>query len=575
MIVLMGSGARDGANDRRLRSSRAASASACVNVRLFRPFAVEAFAAALPPTSAAIAVLDRTKEPGAVGEPLYLDVVAALAKRARRATAPAVASRASSAAATGWPRRNSRRRWSRRSSTSWRAPAPEHALHRRDRRRRHAPVAARWTTNSISTASRTDVVRAVFFGLGADGTVGANKNSIKIIGEETDNFAQGYFVYDSKKSGAMTISHLRFGPRPIRSPYLIRRASFVACHQFDFLEQYDVLELARARRRLPAQRAVRPGRGLGRSAARGAGRRSSSKRLRFYVIDAYAVAREAGMGTRINTIMQTCFFAISGVLPRDEAIAQIKEAIEKTYGKRGDDVVQAQFRRGRSRRSRPARGDRAGRRRRRRRRKPPVVADGAPDFVQRVTARDARRQGRSAAGQRVSASTAPGRWARRSGRSATSPPRFPSGTEALCIQCNKCALVCPHAAIRAKVYAPDAARRRARHVQVTSTSRLGREFRGSKYTIQVAPEDCTGCKLCVDGLSRQGQGQSEHKALDMQPQRPLRDAGARELRVLPRPARGRPTAVKLGRQERRSSCSRCSNTPAPAPAAARRRTSSC
>ena len=361
------------------------------------------------------------------------------------------------------------------------------------------------------SAKNTDVVRAVFFGLGADGTVGANKNSIKIIGEDTENFAQGYFVYDSKKSGAMTISHLRFGPRPIRAPYLIRRASFVACHQYDFLDRYDVLELRGARRGLPAQRAVRPGRDLGRAVGRGPGRRSSSKRLRFYVIDAYTVAREAGMGTRINTIMQTCFFAISGVLPRDEAIAQIKDAIRKTYSKRGDAGRPGAISPRSIARSRNLhRGDRCRRRPTARRRKPPVVSAAAPDFVQRVTAVMLANHG-----DRLPVSAFPRRrhladghgqvgeaqHRRRDSRCGTRRCASSATSARWCARTRQFA--------RRSIRRISSTARPAPSKSVDFKAPAGDEFRGLQYTIQVAPEDCTGCTLCVGRLSREGQGQPE------------------------------------------------------------------
>ena len=285
----------------------------------------------------------------------------------------------------------------------------------------------------------------LFYGLGADGTVGANKNSIKIIGEETDNYAQGYFVYDSKKSGSFTISHLRFGPQPIRAPYLIRRASFVACHLYDFLDTFDILGLAEPGATFLLNAPFGPDAVWDRL-SKDVQAEIVEKRLKFYVIDGYAVAREVGMGNRINTIMQTCFFAISGVLPREEAIAKIKDAIKKTYGKRGDAVVQANFKAvdrtlanlyevtvpGAVTATRT---------------KPPVVADAAPDFVKRVTAVMLANKGDLLP---VSAFPVDGTWpvgtARWEKRSIAT--EIPVWDQALCIQCNKCAMVCPHAAIR-------------------------------------------------------------------------------------------------------------------------------
>ena len=368
-------------------------------------------------------------------------------------------------------------------------------------------------------STRKDVVRGVFFGLGSDGTVGANKNSIKIIGEETDNFAQGYFVYDSKKAGAITISHLRFGPRPIQSSYLIKRASFVACHQFEFLDRYDVLEYAEQGAvfllnapfgqdeiwdELPkeVQTAI------------------IEKQLKFYVIDAYSVAQAAGMGTRINTIMQTCFFAISGVLPKDEAIAQIKKAIKKTYGKRGEAVVQANFAAVDQTLAHlhevkvPAAVSAT-------RTMPPIVSDAAPDFVKRVTAVMLANKGDLLP---VSAFPVDGTWPLGTTKweKRNIAAEIPVWDAAICIQCNKCALVCPHAAIRAKVYPSDALA--GAPATFKAVDFKGNEFKGMKYTIQVAPEDCTGCNLCVMMCPAKDKANPKHKALNMAPQRPLREA---------------------------------------------------
>ena len=303
-----------------------------LKVRLFRPFSIEHLVAALPTTVRRIAVLDRTKEPGSVGEPLYQDVVTTLVEAGKTGVAVVGG----------------------RYGLSSKEFTPAHALAVFDNLASAAPR-NHFTVGIVDDVTHLslpvdpefdiepdDVVRGVFFGLGADGTVGANKNSIKIIGKETDNYGNGYFVYDSKKSGAITISHLRFGPRPIRSSYLVKRANFVACHQYVFLDKYDVLSYAGPgavfllNSPFPADQAWD-------NLPREVQEQIIERKLRFYVIDAYEVAKATGMGTRINTIMQTCFFAISGVLPREEAIEQIKKAIKKTYGKRGEDVVQKNF----------------------------------------------------------------------------------------------------------------------------------------------------------------------------------------------------------------------------------------
>jgi pyruvate-ferredoxin/flavodoxin oxidoreductase len=370
-----------------------------------------------------------------------------------------------------------------------------------------------------------DTVRAIFYGLGADGTVGANKNSIKIIGEATGNHAQGYFVYDSKKSGSVTVSHLRFGPRPIRSTYLIDRASFVACHQFAFLERLDVLKAAEPGATFLLNSPHGPD-AVWDHLPRGIQEQIVAKRLRFFVIDGYRVARETGMGGRINTIMQTCFFAISGVLPRAGAIAAIKRAIEKTYGKRGEAVVRKNF----------AAVDRTlehlhevrvpGRITSTFDRRPPVPAE-APAFVQEVTARMIAGEGD---GLPVSALPADGtypagttRWEKRN-----IALEIPVWDEALCIQCGKCVLVCPHAVIRAKVVG--AAALAGAPPKFKTAAARWREFPDARYTLQVAPEDCTGCSLCVEVCPAKSKSEVRHKAIDMASQPPIRDEQAENWR---------------------------------------------
>jgi pyruvate-ferredoxin/flavodoxin oxidoreductase len=507
LVVIMGSGAE---TVRVTVDALGPSARlGVVTVKLYRPFSVADFIAALPPTVRRIAVLDRTKEPGAIGEPLYQDVVTALSE-ARLASDPIVI--------------GGRYGLGSKEFTPAMAGAVFDELERPSPRRHFTVgIVDDVTRLSLSPDESFQVepagsMGAVFYGLGADGTVGANKNSIKIIGEETNNWAQGYFVYDSKKSGASTISHLRFGPTEIRAPYLISRASFVGCHQFNFLDRYDVLAAAvpggvfllnapfgpdEIWDQLPfeVQDAI------------------VEKRLKFFVIDAYAVAREAGLGTRINTIMQTCFFAISGVLPRAEAIAHIKHAIEKTYHKRGDEVVQRNFDAVDATLARlsevavPGAPTAV-------RHMPSVVPDGAPDFVKRVTAVMLANQGDRLP---VSAFPIDGTWPSGTAKweKRNVAVSIPIWDEELCIQCNKCALVCPHAAIRVKVYPPDAleaAPATFKHVPFKSS-----ELHGD-YTVQVAPEDCTGCELCVMMCPAKDKANPLHRALLMTPQAPLRDA---------------------------------------------------
>ena len=488
-----------------------------VKVRLYRPFSLKDFIASLPPSVRAIAALDRTKEPGALGEPLYLDVVTALSEaRAAGLSAPSHAPLVV----------GGRYGLSSKEFTPGMVKAVFDEL-TQTRPRPHFTVGITDDVTHLSLtvdpefdldSLRTDVVRGVFFGLGSDGTVGANKNSIKIIGEETDNYAQGYFVYDSKKAGAVTISHLRFGPRPIQSSYLVKRANFVACHQYEFMDRYDVLDYAMPGAVFLLNAPFGPDE-IWDELSQEVQTAIVEKKLKFYVIDGYSVARDAGMGTRINTIMQTCFFAISGVLPRDEAIAQIKKAIKKTYGKRGEAVVRANFAAVDQTLANlhevkvPATISAS-------RTMPPIVSEQAPDFVQRVTAVMLANKGDLLP---VSAFPVDGTWpldtAQWEKRNIAAD--IPVWDASICIQCNKCALVCPHAAIRAKVYPSDALAGAPGTFKAVDYK--GLEFKGYKYTIQVAPEDCTGCTLCAVVCPAKDKANPKHKSLDMAPQRPLRE----------------------------------------------------
>jgi pyruvate-ferredoxin/flavodoxin oxidoreductase len=509
-VVLMGSGVET-AVETVERLVAAGARVGVLAVRLYRPFSVPHFLAALPPSARALAVLDRTKEPGAIGEPLYLDVVGALYEAGNGRVPPHVI--------------GGRYGLSSKEFTPAMVKAVFDELARPEPKR-HFTVGITDDVSHLSLATDPefdrepdDVGRAVFIGLGADGTVGANKNSIKIIGEETDHHVQGYFVYDSKKSGAMTISHLRFGPRPMRSAYLIRRASFVACHQFSVLERVDVLDYAAPGAVLllnAPYAAAQVWDRLPREVQEGI----IARRLRVYTIDARAVARDAGVGGRINTIMQTCFFALAGVLPRAEAIAKIKDAIAKTYQKQGDQVVRRNWAAVDAALDHlhevavPAAPSSSLRR-------PPLVSSAAPDFVQRVTAVMMAGQGDLLP---VSAFPVDGTWplgtAEWEKRSIAE--QIPLWEPEICIQCNKCTLVCPHAAIRAKIY--DATQLAGAPATFLSTPYKGKEFLGEwHYTIQVAPEDCTGCTLCVNVCPAKDKTNPRHKAINMAPQLPVRE----------------------------------------------------
>ena len=514
VVVIMGSGgetAQQTAEWLNLQGEKVG----VLRVRLYRPFSIDAFARALPSTTRRIAVLDRTKEPGSVGEPLYLDVIAAL----REAYDQGLVSFDAEATVIGGRYGLSSKEFT---------PAMVKAIFdelKRGTPKRHFTVGIVDDVTHASLAydpevdiEGKDVVRAVFFGLGADGTVGANKNTIKIIGGDTELHAQGYFVYDSKKSGAMTISHLRFGPRPIRAPWLIRQANFVACHQWPFLDRYNVLEYASPEATLLLNSPYGPA-DVWNHFSMEVQQEIIAKKLKCYVIDAYSVAKATGMGGRINTVMQTCFFAISNVLPREEAIAQIKKSIRKTYSRKGQAVVDKNF----------AAVDQtlaalhevkipqavsAVRH------QPPIVSADAPDFVQRVTAVMLANKGDLLP---VSAFPVDGTWPSGTTRweKRAIALEIPEWDSSLCIQCNKCVLVCPHAAIRAKFYPASHLAGAPEHFK--STAFRSQEWKDSKYTLQVAPEDCTGCTLCVAVCPVKSKTDPKRKAINMEPMPPLQE----------------------------------------------------
>src|SRR5271157_4484836 len=511
VVILMGSGA--GAAEEAVDALRNSGEKVgLLKVRLFRPFAASAFLNVIPASTKAIAVLDRTKEPGSLGEPLYQDVLTTYAER--YATNPG----------TGIPRViGGRYGLSSKEFTPSMVKAVFDEL-KKGEPKNHFTVGIQDDVTHTSLNYDPDystedprTVRALFYGLGSDGTVGANKNSIKIIGKGTNNYAQGYFVYDSKKAGAVTVSHLRFGPDPIRSTYLITKANFVACHQFQFLDRIDVLAAAEPGAVFLLNAPFGPDE-IWDHVPRQAQETIIKKKLRFYVIDGYTVARAAGMGSRINTIMQTCFFAISGVLPREEAITAIKKAIEDTYGKRGEAVVQKNYAAVDAALAHlhevkvPAKVtalfDML-----------PAVSPHAPKFVHDVLGTIITGNGDSLP---VSAMpidgtfpTGTAMWEKRN-----IAKEIPVWDEALCIQCGKCVLVCPHAVIRAKVY--DSSLLKNAPETFKSSKPRWREFETLKYTLQVAPEDCTGCKLCVEVCPAKSKSEVKHKAINMEDQAPLR-----------------------------------------------------
>jgi pyruvate-ferredoxin/flavodoxin oxidoreductase len=518
VIVLMGSGAET-AEETVEHLTGEGEKVGVLKVRLYRPFSVEHFVAALPATCKAIAVLDRTKEPGATGEPLYCDAVTAVSEAAGSGKAPFRTAPRIIGGRYGLSSKEFTPAMVKAIFEELRKPAPKNHF--------TVGIIDDVTRTSLSyeaaySTEAADTVRSVFFGLGSDGTVGANKNSIKIIGEETENYAQGYFVYDSKKAGAVTVSHLRFGPRPIRSAYLIREANFVACHQFSFLERMEILKLAQPGATFLLNSPFGPEQVWDRLPET-VQQEILDKKLRLFVIDADAVAQATGMGRRINTTMQTCFFALSGVLPREEAIAAIKRAIQKTYGKRGEAVVQMNFTavdHALAHLYEVKIPERASSRIEMR----PPVPSSAPDFVQKVTARLLAGEGDllpvSALPVDGTFPTATAQWEKRN-----IALEIPVWDEKICIQCGKCVLVCPHSVIRAKLYAPEALA--GAPPGFKSDTPRWKEFEHLRYTLQVAPEDCTGCSLCVEVCPAKSKSEVKHKAINMEPQAPLRQQEAR------------------------------------------------
>jgi pyruvate-ferredoxin/flavodoxin oxidoreductase len=533
VIIIMGSGADTVASTVKYLTAQGEKVGV-LKVRLFRPFSVEHFLQALPKTVKAIAVLDRTKEPGSTGEPLYLDVVEALNEGDAFgiALAPRIIGGRYGIGSKEFTPGMVKAIFDELSKAK---PKNHFTIGINDD---VAHTSLEYNPN-FSIESK-DTVQCVFWGLGSDGTVGANKNSIKIIGEETENYAQGYFVYDSKKSGSVTISHLRFGPHPIYAPYLIgeNQADFVACHQFALLERFDVLKFAKpgsvflldsiyasdnAWEHLPqeVQQVV------------------IDKKLRMFVINAHKVANSVGLKGRINSIMQTCFFAISGILPREEAIAQIKQSIKKTYSKRGETVVKKNFQAvdetlthlhevqvpvetatpalvgagaAPSQHHSPAPMILL------QRRKP--VADEAPDFVRNVLGTMIAGEGDALPVSALPCDgtypSATAQWEKRN-----IALEMPVWDPNICIQCGKCVMVCPHSVIRMKVYDP--AELKDAPETFMSMDAHFREFPGMKYTLQVSPEDCTGCSLCVEACPAKDKRQVGHKAINMAPQPPIRE----------------------------------------------------
>jgi pyruvate-ferredoxin/flavodoxin oxidoreductase len=522
VVVMMGSGAEAAHETVEYLTARGEKVG-LLKVRLYRPFCVKSFIEALPKTIKQIAVLDRTKESGAIGEPLYLDIVNALHEGINKNYGvPDAFVRG----ADNGVRRSTIIGGRYGLSSKEFTPAMVKAVYdnlKQPMPKDHFTIGINDDVNHTSldfdpafSTEPDSVVRALFYGLGADGTVGANKNSIKIIGENTDNYGQGYFVYDSKKSGAMTVSHLRFGPQPIHSSYLVTKANFIACHQWIFLERYDMLSSL-----------VTGGVFLVNSPfdqyevwehlPREVQTQLIAKKAKLYTIDAYQVAQEAGMGSRMNTIMQVCFFAISKVLPRDEAIEAIRESIRHTYGRKGEDVVQknmqavdatlAHLFEVKIPDSVTSKSE------------IPAAFPGAPKFEHDVLGTIYAGRGDELPVSAFSCDgtfpTGTAKWEKRN-----LALEIPAWDSKICIQCGKCAMVCPHAVIRIKVY--DSKELAGAPGTFKSCEARDKEWAGMKYTIQVAPEDCTGCGVCVDVCPVKNKSEVRLKAINMVSQPPLR-----------------------------------------------------
>jgi len=514
IIILMGSGAEAAHETVEYLMERGEKVGV-LKVRLYRPFSTKHFVKSLPKTVKAIAVLDRTKEPGSSGEPLHKDVLSALGESLADGTCPLSAMPKVIGGRFGL---------SSKEFTPAMVKAVLDELSKKDSKNHFTVGIEDDVTHTSLDYDRSfstegeKVVRAMFYGLGSDGTVGANKNSIKIIGEETENFAQGYFVYDSKKAGSVTISHLRFGPKPIHSTYLVNKANFIGCHQFVFLEKYDMLQYA-VDGAVFLLNSPYPVEETWENMPRKVQQQIIDKKIKVYVVDAYTVARETGMGARINTIMQTCFFAISGVLPKDEAIAAIKKAIKKTYGAKGEDIVKMNYNavdqaiENMHEMKVPAKATSTIE-------MPPPAPKEAPQFVQEVTGEIIAGRGDSIPVSKFPKDgtfpTGTTKWEKRN-----IALEIPAWDPEVCIQCGKCTLVCPHAAIRMNIYDP--ACLKDAPPTFKSTDAKGKEYKDKKITIQVAPEDCTGCGACVHTCPGKNKQDPTRKAINLTPQPPIRE----------------------------------------------------
>ncbi|MGK7940600.1 MAG: pyruvate:ferredoxin (flavodoxin) oxidoreductase [Crocosphaera sp.] len=560
VIILMGSGCETVHETVDYLVSRGEKVGV-LKVRLYRPFAAEKLIEALPKTVKKIAVLDRTKEAGSAGEPLYLDVVTGFVECCQQMPLPKIVGGRYGLSSKEF------------TSAMVKGVFDNLAL---DQPKNHFTIGIKDDLSNTSIDYDTNfstepdnVVRAIFYGLGSDGTVGANKNSIKIIGEETDNYAQGYFVYDSKKSGSVTVSHLRFGSDPIRSTYLVNKANFVACHQWEFLEKFDLLEPAIQDSTFLINSPYQP-QYVWQQLPRPIQEHIINKNIKVYVINAYEVAKNAGMGGRINTVMQVCFFALANILPRDEAIAQIKKYIRKTYGKKGEQIVQMNMTAVDAALDHlhevtiPTSVDNNA---------PDIndpIPDTAPAFIRDVLGKMMARQGEDIP---VSALPCDGtypsgtaKWEKRN-----VAQEIPVWEEDVCVQCGKCVLVCPHAVIRSKVYEEAALTNAPASFKSAAAKDLDWKKTELKFTIQVAAEDCTGCGVCVDVCPAKNKSQPKLKAINMAPQLPIREQERENwdyFLSIPNPDRNTLKLNKISHQQMQEplfefsgACAGCGETP--------------
>jgi pyruvate-ferredoxin/flavodoxin oxidoreductase len=567
VIIIMGSGAETVQETVDALNAQGEKVGLLI-VRLYRPFDAIALIAALPDSVQKIAVLDRCKEPGSAGEPLYTDVITAVQETMFGSDVNLKAKIQNLKVLVGG-----------RYGLSSKEFTPGMVKGVFDNLTLESPK-NHFTIGIFDDLSHTslpydddfstepsNVVRAIFFGLGSDGTVGANKNSIKIIGEDTDNYAQGYFVYDSKKSGSVTVSHLRFGPDPIHSSYLITKANFVACHQWEFIEKFDLMTPAITGATLLLNSPYSADE-LWSHLPRSLQEQIIAKDLKVYTINAFQVAREAGMGGRINTVMQVCFFALSGVLPREDAIAQIKKSIRKSYGKKGEEIVEMNMKAVDASLDHlyeveiPSQIDADAEELK------PVIPDTAPAFIRDVLGKMMDRTGDqlpvSALPCDGTYPTGTAKWEKRN-----VAQEIPVWDADVCVQCGKCVMVCPHAVIRAKVY--DEVELANAPATFKSTAARDHDWQGSKFTIQVAAEDCTGCALCVDVCPAKNKSQPRLRAINMQPQLPLREQERENwdfFLELPNPDRNQLNLNKISHQQMQEplfefsgACGGCGETP--------------